>query len=72
MRQAVQDLGAEAVEGRKARMMVLPRLMFRKCRKALTKLKIADSSGAELTGGALLMRSLILRPTPASGSAGGR
>ena len=61
VRQAVQDLGAEAVAGRKGRMMVLPRLMLRKCRKALWRFKIADSTGAMLTGGALLMRTLILR-----------
>lgn len=61
VRQAVQDLGAEAVIGRKGRMMVLPRLMLRKCRKAMFRFKIADSSGAQLTGGTLLMRTLILR-----------
>ena len=61
VRQAVQDLGAQAVTGRKGRMMVLPRLMLRKCRKALFSLKVADSTGQSLTGGMLLMRSLILR-----------
>ncbi|QEG35327.1 acyl-[ACP]--phospholipid O-acyltransferase [Bythopirellula goksoeyrii] len=61
LRQAVQDLGADAVSGRKERMMVLPRLMLRKCRKSLFRFKIADSSGAEATGGSLLMRTLILR-----------
>ena len=61
VRQAVQDLGAEAVSGRKGRMMVLPRLMLRKCRKTLFRFKIADSSGVQLKGGALMMRSLILR-----------
>ncbi|MEM8946159.1 MAG: MFS transporter [Planctomycetota bacterium] len=61
LRQAVQDLGAEAVSGRKERTMVLPRLMLRKCRKSLFKFKMADTTGAELTGGALLMRTMILR-----------
>jgi acyl-[acyl-carrier-protein]-phospholipid O-acyltransferase/long-chain-fatty-acid--[acyl-carrier-protein] ligase len=61
VRQAVQDLGAEAVTGRKQRMMVLPRLMLRKCRRSLFKFKIAESSGNEATGGSLLMRTLILR-----------
>ncbi|MEM9352454.1 MAG: acyl-[ACP]--phospholipid O-acyltransferase [Planctomycetota bacterium] len=61
VRQAVQDLGAEAVAGRKSRAMVLPRLMLRKCRKAMFRKKIADSSGAELTGGELLTRTLVLR-----------
>ena len=61
VRQAVQDLGAEAVAGRKGRMMVLPRLMLRKCRKAMFRFKIADSAKMQLTGGLLLMRSLIAR-----------
>jgi acyl-[acyl-carrier-protein]-phospholipid O-acyltransferase/long-chain-fatty-acid--[acyl-carrier-protein] ligase len=61
VRQAVQDLGAEAVTGRKQRMMVLPRLMLRKCRKNLFKFKVADSTGNEATGGSLLMRTMILR-----------
>ncbi len=61
VRQAVQDLGADAVSGRKERMMVLPRLMLRKCRKSLFKFKMADTTGVQLTGGALLMRMLILR-----------
>ena len=61
VRQAVQDLGADAVSGRKERMMVLPRLMLRKCRKSLFRFKIGDSLGMELTGGTLLMRTLILR-----------
>ena len=61
VRQAVQDLGADAVAGRKGRMMVLPRLLLRKCRKALFGLKVADSSGMSLKGGELLMRILIAR-----------
>ncbi|HCK40969.1 MAG TPA: acyl-[ACP]--phospholipid O-acyltransferase [Planctomycetaceae bacterium] len=61
VRQAVQDLGAIAVSGRKERMMVLPRLMLRKCRKSLFRFKLADSLGMTVTGGTLLMRALILR-----------
>ena len=61
VRNAVQTLGAEAVTGRKQRAMVLPRLMIRKCRKAMFRWKIADSSDQSLTGGQILMRSLILR-----------
>ena len=61
IKQAVQDLGADAVSGRKGRMLVLPRLMLRKCRKGLFRFKVADSSGAQATGGSLLMRTLILR-----------
>ena len=41
--------------------MVLPRLMLRKCRKAMFRFKLADSMGTVVTGGALLMRTLILR-----------
>ncbi len=61
VRQAVQNLGAEAVSGRKERMIALPRLMLRKCRKSLFKMKIADSTGARLSGAAVLMRTFILR-----------
>jgi acyl-[acyl-carrier-protein]-phospholipid O-acyltransferase/long-chain-fatty-acid--[acyl-carrier-protein] ligase len=35
--------------------------MIRKCRKAMFRWKIADSSGQSLTGGQILMRSFILR-----------
>ncbi len=61
VRHAVQELSAEAVAGRKERTMVLPRTMIRNCRKAMFRWKIADSTGAQLTGGSLLMRMLILR-----------
>jgi acyl-[acyl-carrier-protein]-phospholipid O-acyltransferase/long-chain-fatty-acid--[acyl-carrier-protein] ligase len=61
LRQAVLDLGADAVSGRKERTMVLPRLMLRKCRKSMFRFKLADSTGMELTGGTLLMRTFIAR-----------
>jgi acyl-[acyl-carrier-protein]-phospholipid O-acyltransferase/long-chain-fatty-acid--[acyl-carrier-protein] ligase len=61
VRQAVQDLGAEAVQGRAIRSITPPRAMLRACRAALFRKKVADSSGAELTGGSLLMRALIVR-----------
>lgn len=35
--------------------------MLRACRKSLRRSKIADTSGQEMTGGSLLMRTLILR-----------
>jgi acyl-[acyl-carrier-protein]-phospholipid O-acyltransferase/long-chain-fatty-acid--[acyl-carrier-protein] ligase len=57
----VQDLGADAVSGRKQRSSALPRAMIRNCRKSLFRWKIADSSGMEFTGGELLMRTIILR-----------
>jgi acyl-[acyl-carrier-protein]-phospholipid O-acyltransferase / long-chain-fatty-acid--[acyl-carrier-protein] ligase len=61
IRNAVQALGALAVTRRKQRAMVLPRLMIRKCRKAMFRWKIADSMGQSLTGAQVLMRALILR-----------
>jgi acyl-[acyl-carrier-protein]-phospholipid O-acyltransferase/long-chain-fatty-acid--[acyl-carrier-protein] ligase len=61
VRNAVQVLGAEAVTRRKQRVMVLPRLMLRKCRKARFRWKIADSTDQTLTGGQILMRTLIVR-----------
>ncbi len=61
VRQSVQDLGATAAAGRKARMVNLPRLMLRRCRNSLFRWKLAESSGAKLSGGTLLMRTLILR-----------
>lgn len=61
VRQAVQDLGADAVTARKHRTNALPRTMIRTCRKAMFRWKVADSTGAVLSGGQLLARSLILR-----------
>lgn len=61
VRQAVQDLGADAVAQRKDRSIALPRLMIRNCRKSLFRWKIVDSSGMECSGGQLLMRTIILR-----------
>jgi len=43
------------------REMVLPRRFLRMCRGNLRAAKVADSAGAELSGGALLTRCLILR-----------
>jgi acyl-[acyl-carrier-protein]-phospholipid O-acyltransferase/long-chain-fatty-acid--[acyl-carrier-protein] ligase len=61
IRQAVQDLGADAVAGRGQRSIALPRAMIRNCRKSLFRMKVADSTGMEFTGGELLMRTIILR-----------
>jgi acyl-[acyl-carrier-protein]-phospholipid O-acyltransferase / long-chain-fatty-acid--[acyl-carrier-protein] ligase len=61
IRQAVQDLGADAVAGRGQRSTALPRAMIRNCRKSLFRMKVADSTGMEFTGGELLMRTIILR-----------
>ncbi len=44
-----------------ARSIMLPRAFLRACRRSLFKLKIADSTGTEMTGGSVLMRTLIFR-----------
>ncbi|HWB08133.1 MAG TPA: AMP-binding protein [Pirellulales bacterium] len=41
--------------------LILPRAMLRACRKSLRRSKVADTSGQEMTGGSLLMRTLIFR-----------
>ena len=61
VRQTVEQLGAKAVELRSERMQVLPISLVRLCKRRKFSAKVADSSGAALTGGALLMRALILR-----------
>lgn len=43
------------------RRIMLPRHFLRKCRQFLFKKKVADSTGVEMTGGSLLMRTLIFR-----------
>ncbi len=61
VRQAVQELGATAVEQRANRASGLARSFVRTCKKRKRGSKIADSLGNELSGGGLLTRSLILR-----------
>jgi acyl-[acyl-carrier-protein]-phospholipid O-acyltransferase/long-chain-fatty-acid--[acyl-carrier-protein] ligase len=61
VRQAVQHLGAKAVVMRLGKKTELPESVIRSCKKRLFAPKVADSAGTELTGGATLMRSLILR-----------
>jgi acyl-[acyl-carrier-protein]-phospholipid O-acyltransferase/long-chain-fatty-acid--[acyl-carrier-protein] ligase len=61
VRQAVQDLAADAVAGRKQRTAALPRAMIRNCRKAMFRKKVADTTGLELTGGKLLVATLVMR-----------
>ena len=41
--------------------LILPRQFLRMCRRRMRHPKVADSSGVELTGASLLMRTLILR-----------
>jgi acyl-[acyl-carrier-protein]-phospholipid O-acyltransferase/long-chain-fatty-acid--[acyl-carrier-protein] ligase len=61
VRQAVQDLAADAVAGRKQRTAALPRAMIRNCRKSMFRSKISDTTGVELTGGKLLAATLVMR-----------
>ncbi len=44
-----------------SRTIIVPREFLRQCRKAMFRLKVADSTGTEMTGGSLLMRTLIFR-----------
>ncbi len=43
------------------RTIMLPRAFLRQCRKAMWRKKIIDSTGVQMTGGSLLMRTLIFR-----------
>jgi len=61
IRQAVQELGVQAMEQRKGRQMVLPRKFLRNCRRGMFRLKVSDSTGQECTGGQTILRSLILK-----------
>ena len=61
IRTAVQELGTTAVQRRSERMVMLPNAFIRKCKARKFGAKIADSVGTKLTGGVLLMRTLILR-----------
>ena len=63
VRRAVQDLELEAMDESKqqSREMIPPRRFLRTCRRNMRRVKVADSTGAELTGAGLLTRTLILR-----------
>ncbi|MDA1214685.1 MAG: MFS transporter, partial [Planctomycetota bacterium] len=61
VRQAVSELGAEAAMQRKKRHQLLPVSLIRSCKRSLFREKIADSSGAKLTGGKLLTGMLVMR-----------
>lgn len=61
VRRPVEALGVGAVEERKHRQLVPPRLFLRKCRARLASPKVADATGAELTGGKLLAATLVFR-----------
>jgi acyl-[acyl-carrier-protein]-phospholipid O-acyltransferase/long-chain-fatty-acid--[acyl-carrier-protein] ligase len=61
VRQAIQQLGATAVNQRASRQVGLARNFVHTCKRRKRGVKVADSLGNELTGGDLLTRSLILR-----------
>jgi acyl-[acyl-carrier-protein]-phospholipid O-acyltransferase/long-chain-fatty-acid--[acyl-carrier-protein] ligase len=61
VRQAVDRLGAEAMSGWKYSAMVLPRQFLRACRRAGRRRKVADTTGVEMTGNQLLLRTLVVR-----------
>ena len=61
VRQAVQDLGAQAVEQRLSRTTLMPRQFVRRCKQRKRMAKVADSTGAELSGANLLARTIVLR-----------
>ncbi|NQV29081.1 MAG: MFS transporter, partial [Rhodopirellula sp.] len=60
VRQAVEELGVQAVKHRKSA-RIPARQFLRACRKAKWRSKVADSAGADLTGGKLLTAALAFR-----------
>lgn len=61
VRQAVLELGAQAVEQRTKKLSSIATYALRACKKRLFKWKVADSMGRDMTGGKLLAGALILR-----------
>lgn len=61
VRQAVEQLGVEAVETQKADSLIPARQFIREARRSRRRLKVADSSGLELSGGKLLAGAMALR-----------
>ncbi len=61
VRQAVLELGTRAQARRKKPHKHLVKSMIRMCRKRMFQPKIQDSGSGPLTGGMVLLRSLILR-----------
>ena len=61
VRQAVQALGANAMERRKQKLISVSDALVRSCKQRKFRSKLADSSGVDVTGGQALMRALILR-----------
>ncbi|MCI0358129.1 MAG: AMP-binding protein, partial [Planctomycetaceae bacterium] len=61
IRQAVLKLGANAETVARDTKMIVTRLFIRRAKQRKRQLKVADSLGAELTGGQALLRALVLR-----------
>ncbi len=61
IRQALQHTGAKSVADRQPNFVAPIQNFVRNCKKRKFKFKAADSAGTEVTGGAMLMRTLILR-----------
>ncbi|MHB8900726.1 MAG: AMP-binding protein, partial [Thermoguttaceae bacterium] len=61
VRLAVESLAYENMLQGTCRSLVPARAMLRACRRNRFRRKVADSTGLEMTGGAVLTRSLVLR-----------
>ncbi len=61
VQRAVERLGTHAVEQRSTREVIPPKAFLRTCRARRKKLLLADSLGEQMTGGQVLLRTLILR-----------
>jgi len=61
VRRAVQDLGAVAMEQSKQRRPLITRSFIRRCKERGSQEKIADSTGATLSGKDLLARTIVFR-----------
>jgi len=61
VRQAVQNLGATAVEQHIQRKELITRTFIRRCKQRGKEQKVVDSLGGKLTGTELLQRTVVLR-----------
>ena len=61
VRRAVQRLGEEVMADKQQEEMNLPRKFLRMCRANRLRIKVADSRGDELSGAALMTRTLVVR-----------
>ncbi|HIQ20964.1 MAG TPA: MFS transporter [Planctomycetes bacterium] len=61
VRSAVEQLGEKAMEETVQTTRPLGRRLVRMCRRNMFRVKVADSTGAALTGAGLLSRALVLR-----------